>query len=201
MELVDTLVLGTSASRRGGSSPSMGTKILTTRRLAQPGSALALGARGRKFESCISDQHTKRGRQMRRRQLDFALGFLFCFILIIAVNVYGQTITVNIPERGMHDTVHEIMEQSNPSCYITGTISHVKMDNGRNGYRQLKNIVIEPEYYIWEQECDQFKHNHFTDFEVPKLHQWHLNSLVRVQYIKGNGNWFIHNVVPVLASN
>ena len=120
-------------------------------------------------------------------------------LFFVSAQLKAQTITVNIPS-GMHESVHQIMEQSNPSCYITGTISHVKMDNGRNGYRQLKNIVIEPEYFIWEKECEQFKHNHFTDFEVPKLHQWHLNSLVRVQYIKGDGNWFIYNVVPVITS-
>lgn len=111
----------------------------------------------------------------------------------------SQTITVNIPDHAMHESVHEIMEQSNPACYITGTISHVRMDNGRNGYRQLKDIEIEPEYYIWEDTCKQFEHNHFTDFEVPKLHQWHLNTLVKVKYINANSNWYIHDVSPVLG--
>jgi len=116
-------------------------------------------------------------------------------ILSFSVAANAQTISVNMP----HESVHEIMEKSNPSCYITGTIGHVKMENGRGGYRQLKNISIKPEYYIWEQECSQFEHNHYTDFEVPKLHQWHLNTIVRVQYIKGNGTWAIHNVTPVLG--
>lgn len=134
----------------------------------------------------------------------FCVGFCILTGSIILMEIFGsasaQTITVNIPDYGMnHDTVHEIMEQSNPSCYIEGEISHVKMDNGRNGYRQLKNIRITPEYYIWEDTCKQFEHNHFTDFEVPKLHQWHLKTTVRVQYINSNSNWYIHNVVPVLA--
>lgn len=129
---------------------------------------------------------------------------IFATLLVIVVSfiadtVNAQTITVNIPDYAMHETVHEIMEQSNPSCYIEGRISHVRMDNGRNGYRQLKDVEITPEYYIWEDLCQQFQHNHFTDFEVPKLHQWHVDTVVRVQYINANSNWHIHNVVPVLA--
>lgn len=125
---------------------------------------------------------------------------LVVFVSFVADTVNAQTITVNIPDYAMHESVHEIMEQSNPSCYIEGEISHVKMDNGRNGYRQLKNIKIIPEYYIWEDTCKQFEHNHFTDFEVPKLHQWHLKTIVRVQYINANSNWHIHSVTPVLGS-
>lgn len=132
----------------------------------------------------------------------FCVGFCIVTASIMLMEVFSkasaQTVTVNIPDYGMHESVHEIMEASNPSCYIEGEISHVKMDNGRNGYRQLKNVKIIPEYYIWEDTCQQFKHNHFTDFEVPKLHQWHLKTIVRVQYINANSNWHIHNVVPVL---
>ena len=99
----------------------------------------------------------------------------------------GQTVN-------LHDSVDEIMKASNPACYITGTIQQ------KEGYRQLQNIQIEPEYYIWKDECKQFEHNHYTDFEVPKLHIWHLNTLVRVQYIKGTDTWFIHNVTPILEA-
>ena len=130
-----------------------------------------------------------------------SMAFLVAVMSIEAFNkVSAQTITVNLPSGYMNDhmTVHEIMEQSNPSCYIEGRISHVRMENGRNGYRQLKDIEITPEYYIWEDLCQQFQHNHFTDFEVPKLHQWHIDTVVRVQYINANSNWHIHSVVPVL---
>jgi len=120
--------------------------------------------------------------------------------LVIASIANAQTITVTIPERGMHDSVHEIMESSNPACYIEGTIGHVRDNvNGRNGYRQLKNVSISPEYYIWEDLCNmQFQHNHYTDFDVPKLHRWHLNTTLRVKYIFDNQTWVIHEMFPVI---
>ena len=52
-KLVDALDLGSSAARRGGSSPSTRTNL---RGVAQSGSALGLGPRGRGFESFYPDQ-------------------------------------------------------------------------------------------------------------------------------------------------
>ena len=65
MELVDTLGLGPSAARRGGSSPSLGTIL---RSIAQPGSALGLGPRGPRFESLYSD-HLGELAQLGERRL------------------------------------------------------------------------------------------------------------------------------------
>lgn len=118
---------------------------------------------------------------------------LFCGVaMLLSSNVMAQSMD--------HEDVHTIMEQSNPACYITGIIKHVDYKNGHNGYRRLEDIKIEPEYFIWEKECEQFQHNHFTDFEVPKLWTWHLNTTVRVKYIHQNSNWFIHEVFPVFTS-
>lgn len=125
--------------------------------------------------------------------------FFTVSLMSIFVNASAQTVAVSLPSGYMHDSVHEIMEASNPACYIEGRIKHVDYKNGHNGYRQLEDIEITPEYYIWEDTCKQFEHNHFTDFEVPKLHQWHLNTTVRVKYINANDNWYIHDVTPVLG--
>ena len=54
VELVDTLDLGSSASRRESSSLSFRT-IIWDRWVAQLGSALVLGTRGRRFKSCLTD--------------------------------------------------------------------------------------------------------------------------------------------------
>ena len=51
-KLVDAPDLGSGAARRGGSSPSIRTNL---RGIAQPGSALVLGTRGRWFESSYPD--------------------------------------------------------------------------------------------------------------------------------------------------
>jgi len=129
---------------------------------------------------------------------------LVIFVSFVADTVNAQTVTVNIPDYGMHDSVHEIMEVSNPMCYIDGRITKVRVDQDCHecidlSYLQMVDIVITPQYYIWEDTCSQFQHNHFTDYEVPELHKWHMGTWVRVSYLHEGDIWSIYDVSPSLA--
>ena len=100
-----------------------------------------------------------------------------------------------------HDSIHDIMEVSNPICYIDGKITKVKVDTDchecdARSYLQMVDTEIYPQFYIWEDTCSQFQHNHFTDYEVPQLHKWHIGTVVRVTYLNNNSNWTIYDVSP-----
>ena len=130
---------------------------------------------------------------------------LVIFVSFVADTVNAQTVTVNIPDYGMHDSVHEIMEVSNPMCYIDGKITKVRVDQDCHecldlSYLQMADIEIYPQYYIWEDTCSQFQHNHFTDYEVPQLHKWHMGTWVRVTYLHEGDNWTIYNVSPRMGA-
>ena len=130
---------------------------------------------------------------------------LVIFVSFVADTVNAQTVTVNIPDYGMHDSVHEIMEVSNPMCYIDGRITKVRIDQDCHecidlSYLQMVDIVITPQYYIWEDTCSQFQHNHFTDYEVPELHKWHMGTWVRVSYLHEGDTWSIYDVSPAFGA-
>ena len=143
------------------------------------------------------------------------VGYWFCVCIAIAsaavmlMSIFSkasaQTITVNIPDYGMHDSIADIMEVSNPICYIDGKITKVKVDTDchecdARSYLQMVDIEIYPQYYMWEDTCSQFQHNHFTDYEVPQLHRWHTGTVVRVTYLNANSNWTIYDVSPRLGA-
>ena len=98
-------------------------------------------------------------------------------------------------EHFMHDTVDDIMEISNPACLINGVVRATEY-NHEITYRYVDNVKIKPEWYKWGKECDQFKHNHFTDYEVPDLERFHLNQSVTITYVKTRDNWIIQSVLP-----
>lgn len=130
---------------------------------------------------------------------------LVVFVSFVADTVNGQTVTVNIPDYAMHDSIEDIMEVSNPICYIDGKITKVKVDTDchecdARSYLQMVDIEIYPQYYMWEDTCSQFQHNHFTDYEVPQLHKWHMGTVVRVTYLNENSNWTIYDVSPRLGA-
>jgi len=107
----------------------------------------------------------------------------------------AQTVTVQIPE--VHDTIDDIMELSNPACLINGRVKVLRDEvSSRSSYRFVDDIQIKPEWFKWEKECEQFHHNHFTDFEVPNLHRFHINQSVVITYVKENNNWSIMSVLP-----
>ena len=132
------------------------------------------------------------------------VGFYVC----VAVMVFCALMLVreaSAQEFGMHDSISDIMEVSNPICYIDGKITKVKVDTDchecdARSYLQMVDIEIYPQYYMWEDTCSQFQHNHFTDYEVPQLHKWHTGTVVRVTYLNANSNWTIYDVSPRLGA-
>lgn len=104
-----------------------------------------------------------------------------------------------------HDSIHDIMELSNPICYIDGKTTKVDVvtdchECEQRSYLQMVDIEIYPQYYMWEHTCSQFQHNHFTDYEVPELHNWHTGTWVRVTYLHEGDNWTIYNVSPRIGA-
>lgn len=124
---------------------------------------------------------------MKRRMLDFALGCLFCFILIVAVNAYGQSMN--------HDSVDDIMSVSNPACYVHGVVTVYEHDH-EFSFRYLEQIEIEPQYYTWADRCLQFVENQFTDYEIPRLWDFLPDQEVTVLYIYADDNWHVDSVLP-----
>ena len=98
-------------------------------------------------------------------------------------------------EHFMHDSIDDIMEISNPACLINGVIRATEY-NHELTYRYVDNVKIKPEWYKWGKECEQFSHNHFTDYEVPDLDRFHLNTRVTITYVKTRDNWIIQSVLP-----
>lgn len=131
------------------------------------------------------------------------VGYIVCVTIMIvctlaiAIEANAQTMD--------HDSIHDIMELSNPICYIDGKTTKVDVETDcheceQRSYLQMVDIVITPQYYMWEHTCSQFQHNHFTDYEVPQLHKWHTGTWVRVTYLNSNSNWTIYNVSPRIGA-
>ena len=130
------------------------------------------------------------------------VGYIVCVTIMIVCTL---AIVMEANAQTMdHDSVQDIMELSNPICYIDGKITKVKVDTDchecdARSYLQMVDIEITPQYYMWENTCSQFQHNHFTDYEVPQLHKWHTGTWVRVTYLNSESNWTIYNVSPRLG--
>jgi len=130
------------------------------------------------------------------------VGYIVCVTIMILCTL---AIVMEASAQTMdHDSIHDIMEVSNPICYIDGKITKVKVDTDchecdARSYLQMVDIEIYPQYYMWEDTCSQFQHNHFTDYEVPQLHKWHIGTVVRVTYLNANSNWTIYDVSPRLV--
>ena len=131
------------------------------------------------------------------------VGYIVC-VTIMVVATLAIVMEANAQTMD-HDSIHDIMELSNPICYIDGKITRVDVDTDchecdARSYLQMADIVITPQFYMWENTCSQFQHNHFTDYEVPQLHNWHLGTWVRVTYLNERDNWTIFDVSPAFGA-
>lgn len=84
-------------------------------------------------------------------------------------------------------------------CMIHGVVDEVEYNHEMN-YKYLSDIVVEPDYYIWSEKCDQFYENHFTEYEIPELRKFHNGISLTVTYLEVPGNWEVYSVSPNFAS-
>jgi len=78
------------------------------------------------------------------------------------------------------------------TCVIKGNVKYIKDKATRYRYVDVKEIS--PLDIEWKKDCEQFQHNHYTDFEVPGLYKFHINQNVIVKYVYGQSIWYIDSV-------
>lgn len=95
---------------------------------------------------------------------------------------------------------HEIVKAQDftdppKTCIIKGKVKLVNDKvSSRLKYRYVDVKEISPLSNEWEKDCEQFQHNHYTDFEVPGLYNFHINQNVVVRYVYGRQIWYIDSV-------
>jgi len=98
----------------------------------------------------------------------------------------------------MHDSVHQIMMESNAACYVRGELKY-DTSHAERTFKYLDDITVEPQYYIWAEKCEQMYDNHYTSFNYPELNKFHYNLDITITWIEDENGWTVHSIAPYLG--
>lgn len=124
---------------------------------------------------------------------------LFTVIFYVAMCILGGTLllaTVHIANaQGMpHDSLETIMSQTNPLCYVRGTVDRDEFHSLDNEIKILRVDEIEPQFHAWADICRGLEAFDFTELVVSELSGHPRGQSLTITCILVNGVWTVYHV-------
>lgn len=100
-------------------------------------------------------------------------------------SVINQDLIADATAIEMHPSIHEIMLQSYPVCEVTGVVKNV------DGKTDLYNIIVKPQYYIWNDICKELVPGVIVASSKQELVKFSVDTPVSLEYTYVRGNWVL----------